>query len=242
MKKPTSWKDITVSQFMEIKSINSDDTDDLEMMSILLDLPMAELEQMDIVKFQDMTSELSFIRTSVPNEIKERLNTSIGTLHLIDFMSITIGEFIDLEHYFSEDYIQNLPLILSILYRRKLPNEHPELFEDEFEKYGTYIEHRSNIFLETSIEDVFGIITKYLSFRQNIFTGYEGLFNSPDEEIDEEEIEDIKSNTKSENKWGWNPLIYILANRNPLKFEEATGMGLIQGLNILSMRLELKMD
>jgi hypothetical protein len=41
MKKPTSWDDISVDQFMELKSLDFEtERDELHMISIILDLPI----------------------------------------------------------------------------------------------------------------------------------------------------------------------------------------------------------
>lgn len=242
MKKPKSWSDITINQFKEIKSSDIDLKDEILMLSIILDIPINELESMDIKDLIPLTQGLSFLTTELPKIPKNEIIVKNETFYLKDLNTLTVGEFIDLEHFFTNDYVENLGIIVSILYRRRIISD--DIFSiPELENYGNWIYHRDSIISnEVGVGDVFGIVSKYLSYRKNLFELYEGLFDGDsDDEEDDEEIKNPKEkdNTK---KWGWDILLLKLANNDVLKIEEATHIPIIQALNTLSMKKELKID
>jgi len=188
----------------------------------------------------------------MPNKIpKPYIETKAGKLYLKDnFNELTIGEFIDIENLLTQNYIQNINLLLSIFYRQKTDNS-SLLFLDAFEKYGNWIYHRAPLFNNVSILDVYGVINKYLIFRKDFFERYAGLFD--DSVVDEEDIDETDSISKSEKmkdeekqknikKWSWDLLIYKLSKNDPIKFEEATTMSVIQAFNIFSMKKELGLE
>lgn len=241
MKSPKSWSDISINQFKEIKSSELDLKDEILMLSIILDIPIAELEEMDIKDLIPLTQGLSFLNTELPKNPKNEIIVKNETFYLKDFSTLTVGEFIDLEHFFTKDYVENLGVIVSILYRRRIKTD-DEFSIPELEKYGNWIYHRDSIFGdEVGVGDVFGVVTKYLSYRKNLFDLYEGLFDGDSDDEEEEEIKNPKEkdNTK---KWGWDILLLKIANNDVLKIEEATYIPIIQALNVLSMKKELKLD
>lgn len=240
MKRPSSWDDITVDQFMELKSLDYEDQrDELTMISILLDIPYSSLEDLDIMEFQKYTSGLDFVQKPLNNKPTETIIIKQHQFYKLPFTKLTLGEFVDLEHYFTNDYIQNLPKILSVLYRRKLRNGNINLFPEEFEPYGSWVDYRSNLFLTTPINGVFGIITEYLNYRKNIFEAYSGLFDDPETDEELEEDDEQPKEEKKSNKWGWATLIYRVANGNTLDYERATNTNLLLALNMLSLQKEL---
>lgn len=249
MKSPKSWSDISINQFKEIKSSELDLKDEILMLSIILDIPIAELEEMDIKDLIPLTQGLSFLNTELPKQPKSEIIINDETFHLKDLNTITVGEFIDLEHFFMADYIENLNSIVAILYRRKLASN--DYFKnDELEPYGNWLHHRATIMNDAvGVGDVFGIVNKYLSFRANIFKLYEGLFDGGDEDIDDEEEEDIDEEETNKpqqkdnsGKWGWDIMLLKIANNDALKIEDASNIPLIQAFNVLAMRKELKIE
>lgn len=237
MKKPKNWNEISVNQFIELKDVDNEVT----IISIILDVSEDDLYEMDFKKFLKLVNELEFVSSplSMTNHSTD-FQFNNEHYHLIDLYKMTIGEFIDLENYFKEEYIFNLPKIISILYRKKI--------DGKIEPYDNWVEEDAIAMGELGVGYVFGVIAKYLEFRRLIYSSYEGLFNMSDDEDIEDEFE-IEEDSDSPNeevenknaKWGWDALLYKLANENPLKIEEATNLPLIQALNTLSMIKELSL-
>lgn len=251
MKNPKSWSDITVSQFIEIRAMENNN--EIEFLSILFDMPLQQLNEMDVITFNKYLEDSSFINTPISQKTKNSITISDIQFHKIDFYKMTIGEFIDLEHYFTNNYYLNLDKILAIVYRRKITSENVLLFEDTFEPYDNFIGVRSKLFNQASINDVNGIISEYLIFRKRIFDVYSGLFNTDEDyddneddiENDDKDVNSKKDNPSNESKaikWGWDLILYKLAQTNPLDIERATNIPLIQGLNILAMMKEMNLN
>lgn len=243
--------EITIEQYLEAKKLNNDDENYyVELLSILMDISMDEVEEIEFDIFEDLieqTKKLDFFS----KKPKDKLRILDEDLYLIDnFYSITLGEFIDLENLFSQDYFNNLSVILAILYRKKIIYDSPWKL-DEIEPYGDYIFKRSTLFNDVILNDVYGIIPKYISFRDDLYTKYEGLFEAkePDdeEEIDVNNLSRMEMNKETERqknvkKWGWDALVFKLAGNNPLKIDEVYKMPLIMAFNILAMTKELGME
>lgn len=159
-----------------------------------------------------------------------------------------------MEHFFSNDYYENLSTILAILYRIYIEHEDREWFPDTIEPYGSYIFHRAPHFNSVSINNVYGVLNQYIEWRTNLFERYEGLFDdvsqdeNDDEPIQGESIISRSERIKAENKqqaikkWGWDIFIMRLAGGDSTKFDQVTSMSLMGALNSLSMKKELEME
>jgi hypothetical protein len=252
-----SWADVTIGQFIEINSVTPDDFDtsiDYSnfIIQVLSDIDIDTVEEMSFDEYERLTSTYSFISTS-PRGKRQKNEISINgsLMRVIDFKAITIGEFIDLEHFISNGINKNLGVICSIIFRRVI-KEATDFTSQEIEKYGDWIYLRSPLFNDVPIEHIFGHIMNYLSFRDNLFELYAGLFdsNEPEEEQDEpgdslrKKLERSQSNqqNKSARKWGWDVLLFKMAKGDPMKMVEATNMPLVQCFNTLSMARELGLE
>jgi len=243
MNLPRSWNDVTVEQFRELKSLDNEDFDslfsrELEYVSILTDTDIEELEDMDIDELTTVISELKFIKKSPTNQFKRELTY----YKYKGCDSLTLGEFIDLEHYFANDYIINLPTICAILYRKHTIN----IWDVEVvEPYKFNPLDRVDKFNELPISHVYGITNDYLKFRENFLKVYENLFQpvfDSEDESEEMDIEDIKAEEeeKKVSKWSWESIIWNLCNEDITKVDQVTDLPLILAFNFLSMKNDLQ--
>ena len=236
MNLPKSWNDITVRQFVEIREIEQTAQgidSQLEVLGVLTDLPIEDIEDLDFKEYENLLSKFSFIASSPSqNYVK-----SIGKYKFKEFNKLKVEEFLDLEYFFTKDYLIHLPHIVSILYKNHKINEWENLI---FEPHEYDIEERFKEFLDVSINSVFGVIQYYLSQRENFLNTYSNLFEEPitDEELEEVEPEDRKEleAEKRLSKWAWEKTIYQLANEDVTKMSEVLGMNLIFAFNMLSMK------
>jgi hypothetical protein len=154
---------------------------------------------------------------------------------------LTLGEFIDLEYYFSQDYIKNLANICALLYRI------PEIIEDgvvaKWETTAFKPTARAHYFLEQPITKVYGILTEYIKFRDQFISSHSNLMTEDIEEdlsdIDDPEERKEAEKQKALNKWGWEQLIWSMTNGDLTKYEQVIQMKLILVFNFLAMRKEL---
>jgi len=253
-KEPKSWQDLTIDQFIELNQLTSEqfETEDeynVHLLSLITDTSISIIENLEYEKYIELNKKFSFLKTRPNKPASLSIMTSAGPLYLInDFNQLEIGAFIDLEHFFTNDYVNNLKIILSIFYRQKTIHNSP-LILDEFEEYGNWIYHRAELFNDISILEVYNIIPKYLKFREEFFEKYDGLLGGPvDDDDDDIQGESIiarserikqKQKDKSVQKWGWDLFLYQLANNDISKINEITKVNLIQAFNLLSMKREM---
>ena len=162
--------------------------------------------------------------------------------HYKPLEKLSIGEYIDLEFYFSKDYNKHIGHIASILYRQKSTNKWGVTI---YEPYAFSPRDRHELFDEYKINDIYGIIPEFIAFRENFMDTYGNLFHDESDSKDEDdkpttsqESKDLQLK-KSEMKWGWERLIYSLCNEDLTKFEEVTNLPLIMTFNMLAMKKEL---
>lgn len=253
-----NWNEVSIKSFIELTQIkledySSEDDYNVDVISTLSDLSREEIENMNYDQYQKILSTLMFLKNLPSSKFNQSLLVNGKRLDFIgDFNNLSVGEFIDLEHYFSNNYYQNLPIILAILYRFKTKQD--EWYPDIFEEYGDYIYHRAPLFNTVNINQVYGVIDAYINWRTDLFEKYEGLFDSTvddDEPYDEllnqniaAKAEAVKEEKKQKaiKKWGWYIFLLRLANNDITKLDDVVKVNLIQALNILSCKKELEID
>jgi hypothetical protein len=244
LKLPKSWNDITVEQFIELRSLNNEDFDSLfsyeiECLSILTDIDVDEFDDMEIDELSKIVKQVTFIKKQPSNIFKNEINN----LTYIGLNDLKLGEFIDLEYYFANDYVKHLTYISSVLYRKTKLSEWEELI---FEDYSFNIEKRKELFNDLPITSIYGIIAEYIKYRENFLKVYENLFNPifDEDELDEAELdeEDIKEQEAEDkiNRWSWEHTLYNLANEDVTKIKDVLELNLVFAFNILGMKKELE--
>lgn len=241
MQLPKSWNQVRVDQFIELKGLDEESFGslflyNLEIIGILSDTETDELDELIPDEVVDMVNSLSWLRREPAKSIKQVVNN----LTFKPFEVLTLGEFIDLEYYFSNDFVNNLTKIAAICYRKKSVDEWGNEF---FEPYKFNPVDRSGVYEECMITELYGLIGGYIEFRDGIMKSYENLF-APEFEEDEEELdaEDKKAEQEEKvlKKWSWENVIYNLAGEDITKADQITDLPLIMVLNFLSMKHELK--
>lgn len=238
---PKSWKEITVEQFIELQGLDQESFGslflyNLEVLSIATNEPIEDLEELDVDTLLNHINQLAWLKKEPPRRIE-----AVEDLRFKPFKHITLGEFIDLEYYFGQNYVEHLPTICGICYRLVGVNNWKR---EEFEPYQYSPKERGVRFLEVPISDVYGIVREYLEFRDGVIKAYENLFN-PDIEEDDSEMDEEDRKAEAEeriaNKWSWERVILDLAGGDITKVDQVTDLPLIMALNFMSMRYELKL-
>lgn len=239
---PKSWNDIDVLQFKELRSLKDIPelfSREIEALATLTGLPSEDLEDYDVDEIQEFMSEIKWVNSEPPKRFKRE----VLKLHFKDFNKLTLGEFIDIEYFFSKDYIANISEVAAICYKKTKKNEWKETI---YEPYTYSPFDRATMFDEIPITDIYGIIPEYLSFRDNFMKTYANLFEPEFEE--EEESEDLTPEEKKEiqeeqkiKKWSWERLLYSICNEDLTKISQASDLSLIFVFNMLSMKKELNL-
>ncbi len=224
--------------------MNNEDFDSLfsyeiECLSILTDIDVDEFDDMEIDELSKIVKQVTFIKKQPSNIFKNEINN----LTYIGLNDLKLGEFIDLEYYFANDYVKHLTYISSVLYRKTKLSEWEELI---YEDYSFNIEKRKEQFNDLPITSVYGIIAEYIKYRENFLKVYENLFNPifdedelDDAELDEEDIKEQEAEDKI-NRWSWEHTLYNLANEDVTKIKDVLELNLVFAFNILGMKKELE--
>lgn len=239
MKLPSSWDDILVDQYIELRGLDNElpyfDLM-LETISIVTDTDIDELEELSFNELVAIEKKLVWL-TSEPSK---NVSQTIDKYQYKGLDDLTLGEFIDLNHYFSENFVEELPTIAAILYRQTKLNEWNETI---IEPYEYDPRNRRDLFMEVGIVQIYGIITSFLEYKSNFEETYANLFK-PD--LSDEDIDDLDEETKRDiaeeerlDKFSWERLIYSLTDGDITKTDKVLNLSVVYVFNVLSMKKAL---
>jgi hypothetical protein len=159
MREVNSWSDVTVGQYQEMMSVQSENeiTKFIEMMAIVLDCDPQDIRNMPMSEYKSIQSKMSFISKEPQADIRTRFELKGREYGLIPDMSLmTAGVFLDAEQ-FKLDPMVNLHYTIALIYR-------PIVSEDEdgyqiAEHKAEGFETRAELFKNNlSIEVVIGAV------------------------------------------------------------------------------------
>ena len=243
MQKPTlpkGWHQVNLEQFIELRSLQPDDglfNHNIDIICTLTDSYPEDFDDAELHEVSEWFKDLQWLYSEPNKNHSDR----VGKFHLKAMNELTLGEFIDLEYYFTQDYIKNLPNICAILYRI------PEIIEDDmvakWETANFKVSSRAHNFLEQPITKMYGILTEYIKFRDQFISSHSNLMTEDVEDdltdIDDPEERKEAEKQKASNKWGWEQLIWSMCNGDLTKYDQVINMKLILVFNFLAMRKEL---
>jgi hypothetical protein len=244
MQKPTlpkGWHQVNLEQFIELRSLQPDEglfNHNIDVLCTLTDSYPEDFDDAELHEVAEWFKDLQWLYS----EPTKNHSDCVGKFHLKPMNELTLGEFIDLEYYFTQDYIKNLPNICALLYRI------PEIVEDgvvvKWETTNFKASARAHYFLEQPITKTYGILTEYIKFRDQFISSHSNLMTEDVEDdltdIDDPEERKEAEKQKASNKWGWEQLIWSMCNGDLTKYDQVINMKLILVFNFLAMRKELE--
>ena len=207
----------------------------IDVLSALTDSNISEFEELDIDELTVLTEQIKWINSEPSKRYKNKIDKYV----LKPFTKISLGEFIDLEHYFSNNYLDHFCHILALLYRRTSKNVYGD---DIIEPYNYSPSDRLDWYLDYKITDVYGLIPEYIKFRENFTNTYTNLLVDvvADDEVldDADEIKEQKREQEKQ-KFAWESTIMALCNDDFSKFNDILDMSAVLVFNILGMKKTL---
>lgn len=242
---PNNWDEVYTEQFISLRNIPTDIpvfTRQIEILGILTDI-LPDDDIWDDMDINDLTRYIVSLKW-LKQEPTTNPSKKIDEYTLLDINKITFGEFIDLEHFFT-DYYNNLPLICSILYRKTKLDEWQNI---QYEKYNYDIYTRQSFFLDQPITKVYGVLKYYLDFKNSIHNNYQSLFEPIIEEDDDYSEEDITDpeelkeieEEKKHKKWAWENILYKLSEGDITKYDAILDKPVIFIFNQMGFLKEMK--
>lgn len=165
IKIPQGWDEITIGQYQEYMDVLKTTDERLPMkrmislLSVLTDTDEAVYYKMSMDVIHEITESVGFMNEE-PKGNFNRIITINGVEYGFQYNmnELTLGEWIDLEHYITNGVIENLHYIAAILYR-PIINKGDEYFEYEIADYTTVkLEGTAKLFkYNVSVDDIYGI-------------------------------------------------------------------------------------
>jgi hypothetical protein len=160
MKKIESWADITIGQYQEIMSIQTDNeiTKFVESIAICLDIDPQDIRTLSFTDYKDMQNKMKFLSKEPESVVVDRIEVDGIEYGLMpDMKLISAGEFIDAEQ-FKIDPVVNLHNLVALLYRPITKKFDDDTYEIELHKAQGF-EKRASLFKDkVSIEIVLGAV------------------------------------------------------------------------------------
>lgn len=246
---PSGWNEVLVDQFLYfMKTRETSDSflvfeDYVQLLAALTDtLPTDDIwEDMDIDELLAEVKKISWAKISPTDKFSKQF----GEFTIKPVETISLGEFIDLDHLFTNGYFENFTKIAGIFLRRTKENEWGSII---YEPHGSYnYEERGESILESPITNFYGLIKYFLDFKALINSNYEPLFepviidgDNEDEqdEYDPEEQEEIKRE-ETFKKWAWESVLHKLSDGDITKYDRITELPVIFIFNQLGFRKEM---
>lgn len=159
MKKIESWADITIGQYQEIMSIQTDNdlTRFIESMAICLDIDPQDIRNLPYKDYKSLQERFQFISQQPQSDISYRFDIDGKRFGLMRDMNLmTAGLFIDAEE-FKKDPIANLHNTVALIYRPIISETEDDWTIEPHKSEG--FERRANLFKEKlSITTVMGAV------------------------------------------------------------------------------------
>ena len=242
------WNKVTVEQFIELQSIKVDDYTTLlsyqvERISVIEDKPLEDYDELTIEQLTELLKEYQWLDKQPRNYIAPTIND----YHYKGINTLTLGEYIDLDYFYNNNYFENLPLMCAVLYRQMNVNEWGN---ETVEPYKAYNPHkRKELFYDLPITEVYGLLNEWATFKDNVLKTYANVFEQPADGEEEDtskltpeerkELEKEIAQEKKLTKWGWERIIHKLACEDITKYGDVLDFKFIFVMNNLSMRMDL---
>jgi hypothetical protein len=174
---PTSWDDITISQYQRLYEIPKRESNDLfyyfDVLHALSNIEHKVLQQMSFSDFKQLTEQLQFIYTPVENKKLTAIDLE-GDMYYIhtDFNKYTAGEIITIDtilRQYNHEYIKCMTDLLCVFLRKK--------DNDKVEIFTTDLLNRKELFSKIKIGDINNVFGFFLSGKNSLETNIKDSIN-----------------------------------------------------------------
>jgi hypothetical protein len=163
---PDSWEDIRLGQYQEYVQYLEDNKNTppykiiINLLSILTDTDVDLFNRMPMDTIYEIQKNIEFMENEPTLKFKNIIEVD-GVRYGFqkDLHQLTLGEWIDVEHYVTNGSIINNLHYLAAIFYRKVIKEGDEYFDYEIEPYNDIkLEGRAKLFKDkTTIVDIYGI-------------------------------------------------------------------------------------
>jgi hypothetical protein len=120
MKTPSSWQDVTLGQFMELRDLNNEGLDGFDLtnaqIAVLCGLTQQDVLKLDAATRYRITERLQFIDTEPTGEFSNRFWHNGKRWAVTDrIVKLTAGQYIDICHYIKTGVNANYHKVLGVI-------------------------------------------------------------------------------------------------------------------------------
>lgn len=237
---------LTLRQYKELKADTIDNVfyKMIHNVSVVLNLDPSEVEDWNIEKLVKEYEKTKTV-TRISNNYSKTITISSVELSLIDFPSMSLGQFIDIETYISEGYISNIDKICAVLY---LQTSKGGIYEDSRESYAKVnIDNRAELIADLPARKTLGAVNKYLKFRERFFDSYDVFYDPLEgvevDKMDEEELkiyEQEKDKVEKDKSNQYMKVVNDLSQNDITKFDKVLEQNLFLAFNQLTYLIRQK--
>lgn len=182
-------KKLSISQYIELtnNTYNGVYNKCVHQISVVENINPNDLHYLSQQELIDRYNKVKWVNSPLIKTDTDTIKLEDIELKLFDFNKITFGQFVDLEVYISNNYLENLHKIISCLYLSYNKEPFKEIQYEDYSKID--VEERSKYILDNVyINDVANNLDKYLQFRSNIFDTFSNVFSSTNDDVDIDEL------------------------------------------------------
>jgi hypothetical protein len=211
------WNKITVEMYQYINEINETDMDQVDKvlfsMAFLVGKSEQEFDKINKYKFAQLQRQFKqrFEQLNVQGNETERIKDFKFNF---DIRKVTLGQFIEVQHFYKNNYLNNLHLIAASF--------------STCDKLS-HVERADKI-LKMSLLPVLFNVKKFIEVIKKLSDEYSGLFGI--EEMEEEELKPLTNGFNEQ--YGWIYSAKKVAEFEGIKLDEAYDLPIIQAFNDLS--------
>ena len=246
---PTSWEQVSYNQFLEIKEISKDDNIFLQYINILSILTNTNPEdsmwsELGLADLKAYIKQISWINQLPKFDLKNELNL----FKLKPNEDLTLGEYLDIDYYFTNNYLENLPKIAAIYYRHYKHDEYDNILLETYQNID--IGKRAIEFGNNSVLLLLPLIQYFNEYKLWIVNNNPNLFVpilDNEEGLDEEDLNDpiVQQEIAKEKlleAWSWEHILHKLTNGDITKNNSILDLPFIMILNQLAFRKQFNLD
>jgi hypothetical protein len=211
------WDKITVEMYQYINEINETDMDQVDKvlfsMAFLVGKSEQEFDKINKYKFAQLQRQFKqrFEQLNVQGNETERIKDFKFNF---DIRKVTLGQFIEVQHFYKNNYLNNLHLIAASF--------------STCDKLS-HVERADKI-LKLPLLPVLYNVKKFIEVIKKLSDEYGGLFGI--EEMEEEELKPLTNGFNEQ--YGWIYSAKKVAEFEGIKLDEAYDLPIIQAFNDLS--------
>jgi hypothetical protein len=211
------WNKITVEMYQYINEINETDMDQVDKvlfsMAFLVGKSEQEFDKINKYKFAQLQRQFKqrFEQLNVQGNETERIKDFKFNF---DIRKVTLGQFIEVQHFYKGNYLNNLHLIAASF--------------STCDKLS-HVERADKI-LNMPLLPVLFNVKKFIEVIKKLSDEYSGLFGI--EEMEEEELKPLTNGFNEQ--YGWIYSAKKVAEFEGIKLDEAYDLPIIQAFNDLS--------